>query len=430
MAVARAGRPKLVALLGSLALVASACAQPGGPGSPHGFEPDPAASFEPPGSAGAARSFEPAATGHQPPGAERTEVAAAGAGYGGLPAQTSPGPTQAPRSAGPTSPARLRVFVAAEYAGPRGATGEVWVLEGGQRFELVARIPAGAWPHNLAVSPQGRWIAVANRSGNSVSIIDPFGLKEVARVPVGRQPHDLVWHPDGKTLFVSNERDMFISRIEAESWRALPPIGVGAPQHTLAIAAHRPDELYFTLTFFGQTSWQPGHVRAYNLSSGRITRIAVEDAHDVFFTPDGSELWSSSSGFLEKPSDRIVIYDPETKAVKDVIRLTGRYPFHTIKENRDGIYRLPDRSVMVLSSHSGPNGPSLLFVDWKERRLIGEAGPLGRHVFHTTYDPIGGRLLATSNVDGMVNVIDVATRRVLDKIPVPKAHGIAAIGIP
>jgi YVTN family beta-propeller protein len=335
----------------------------------------------------------------------------------------SPTPTPPPYS-------KLRVFVAAEYAGPGGSSGEVWAFEGGPRFTQVARIPAGAWPHNLSVSPNGRWVAAANRSGNSVSIIDPLELREVARVPVGRQPHDIIWHPDGKTIFVSNERDLFISRIEAESWRPLAPLEVGAPQHTLAIRAHRPHELYFTLTLFGQAPWQPNHLRSIDLLTGRIAQATVLDAHDVFYTPDGSEVWSTSSGFLGKPSDRIVIYEPETKAIKEVIRLPGRYPFHAMKENRDGLYHLPDSSLMVLSSHAGPAGPSLLFLDWRQRRIVGESPPLGAHVFHTTYDPLGRRLLTTSNVDGMINVIDLDTRQLIEKVPVPKPHGIVSVGIP
>ena len=54
---------------------------------------------------------------------------------------------------------------------------------------------------------------------------------------------------------------------------------------------------------------------------------------------------------------------------------------------------------------------------------------LGQQPFHSTFDPEGGRLLVTTNVDGMVNVIDVKTRQVVQKVPVTKAHGIVSVGI-
>jgi YVTN family beta-propeller protein len=86
---------------------------------------------------------------------------------------------------------------------------------------------------------------------------------------------------------------------------------------------------------------------------------------------------------------------------------------------------MADRSLMILSDHLGPG---LLWVDWKERRVLSET-KLGQQPFHTTYDPEGDRLLVTTNVDGMVNVIDVKTRAVVQKVSVPRAHGIGAVPI-
>src|SRR6266540_5514726 len=184
------------------------------------------------------------------------------ASCGGAPAPTSAHPVDMPMpmagpstspdfiapsfvlAATPAPPAfrALRAFVASE------TTDSVWVLEGGERFTVVGRIAVGKMPHNLAVSPDAKWIAVANRMGNSVSILDPYGLVEVARVPVGRQPHDITWAPDSGTIFVGHERDNFITRIEAGTWLALRPLMVGVPQHDLAISHTRPNDLFFTVT--------------------------------------------------------------------------------------------------------------------------------------------------------------------------------------
>jgi YVTN family beta-propeller protein len=324
---------------------------------------------------------------------------------------------------------KLRVFVAAEgkYF---GGTGEIYVLEAGkgEDFKVVARLPQGGWPHNVSLSPDGRYVAVANRSSDQVSIIDPYELAEVARFPVGRVPHGISWSPDSRWIFTAHERDPFIGKIAVGTWK-MTPLMVGTPQHVTVMDPRKPNELWYTVT----NSSQPDHLRLYDLEGGTITRVAVEDVHDVYFTPDFSELWSSSSGFLERPSDRMVVYDPVTRKVKETIRLAGRYPFHGMKANRDGAFYLPDGSIMLISSHwsseRGKEGASLLWVDWKARKIVGDT-PLGRHVFHMTYDPLGHRVLATSNVDGMVNVIDVVTRKVTHKVAVPKAHGIVAIGIP
>src|SRR2546430_17044570 len=90
------------------------------------------------------------------------------------------------------------------------------------------------------------------------------------------------------------------------------------------------------------------------------------------------------------------------------------------------MFFMADKSVMVLSYHLAPG---LLWIDWRERRIIGET-MLGQQPFHTTYDPEGDRLLTTTDVDGMVNVIDAKTRAALAKVAVPKAPGLGAVPIP
>ncbi len=329
----------------------------------------------------------------------------------------TPSPTAQP-TVDPRLYAKLRVFVASE------STDQVWVLDGAPDapFALVGRIPVGRLPHQLSVSPDGRFVAVNNRMSNTTSVIDPIEMKEIVRLPVGKQPHGIIWSPDAKTLFIAHERDTYISRFDAATWKSLPPLMVGVPQHVLAMNASRPNELWYTVT----NSNENDHLRVYDLDTKQITKVKVNDVHDAYFTPDGSEMWSSSSGFLEKPSDRMVIYDPVARKVKQEIHLKGRYPFHTLKAFQDGVYFPSNTNVMILSDHLGP---SLLWVDWRERAILGET-KLGGQPFHSTYDPEGERMLVTTNVDGMVNVIDMKTRLVVQKIPVTKAHGIASVGIP
>ncbi|HZP97365.1 MAG TPA: hypothetical protein VFC31_13680 [Candidatus Limnocylindria bacterium] len=339
----------------------------------------------------------------------------------GAPEPPSSAPTAAGVAAAPPTPAAtpyrsLRVFVASDMGDA------IYVLEGGASFSVVGQITVGKMPHNLAVSPDGRWIATGNRMANTVSIVDPYAMKEIARVAVGRQPHDLTWSLDSTLLFVGHERDTIIARIEAVTWKPLTPLVVGVPQHDLALSATRPNELFFTVT----NSMEADHLRVIDLVTSRITKFKVQDVHDVFFTPDQSELWTTSSGYVGVPSDRLVASDPETRTVKAEFRLAGRYPFHTMKHGRDGSFYPPAETPMLLADHLGP---SLLWMDPKERRVIDET-KVGPEPYHSTYDPIGDRILVTSNKDGNVWVIDRTTHKVLQTVAVRAAHGIVAVGLP
>jgi YVTN family beta-propeller protein len=331
-----------------------------------------------------------------------------------------PDATGTPAPAGPTY-SKLRVFVASEN------TDQLWVLEAAApkgQFALIGKIQVGRLPHQLAVSPDGKYVAVNNRLAESTSIIDPVAMKEIVRIKVGKQPHGITFSPDSKTLYVAHERDTFIMRFETGTWKPLTPLIVGVPQHVLTIGTKRPNLLVFTVT----NTNDHDHLRVYDLETNKIAKFNVQDVHDAYYTPDQSEIWTSSSGFIDKPSDRMVIYDPDAVTVKEEIHLgANHYPFHTLKDNQDGMYSMPDKSLMLLSDHKGP---SLLWVDYKNRRIVAETKGLGSQTFHTTYDPLGERLLLTTNVDGMVNIIDVHTRLVVQKVPVPSCHGIGAVGIP
>lgn len=344
--------------------------------------------------------------------------------------RVAPEPLASPLASAPPAPAtgerapresRVRFFVASE------STDQVWVLEG-DPLAVVATIPVGRLPHNISVSPDGKWIAVANRMAASVSIINPLAMREVSRVMVGKQPHEILWSPDARTIFVSSERELYIHRIEAETWKRLPPLPVQVPQHTMAIWKDRPDELWFTVTN-AETS---NDLRVYDLDTGAITQVAVADVHDVFFTPDGSEVWSSSSGFLCRPSDRMVVYDPVTKKVKRVLHFPGRYPFHTMKYNRDAMFFIDQTETMVLSDHQQE---SLMLLDWRERRIVGSVslrnpelaakGKCGIEPFHSAYTP--SRYYVTSNKDNSLRVIDAALFAVIGRIEIPSPHGVVFV---
>lgn len=60
-------------------------------------------------------------------------------------------------------------------------------------------------PGDLALSPDGRWALTANRTSDSVSLVDLQEGKVVAEVGVGRHPYGIDWK--GPTAVVANLRD-------------------------------------------------------------------------------------------------------------------------------------------------------------------------------------------------------------------------------
>jgi YVTN family beta-propeller protein len=78
----------------------------------------------------------------------------------------------------------------------------------------------GDEPQELALTPDGQTLLVANAGSDSVSFIDTGSLVERARVAVGQRPRSLLIDPTGKRAFVFNSLSNTISVIDI-SYHAL-----------------------------------------------------------------------------------------------------------------------------------------------------------------------------------------------------------------
>jgi YVTN family beta-propeller protein len=53
---------------------------------------------------------------------------------------------------------------------------------------VIATIPAGKRPWNMAITPDGKKLYVANGRSNSVSVIDTASNKRIGDISVGQLP--------------------------------------------------------------------------------------------------------------------------------------------------------------------------------------------------------------------------------------------------
>ena len=74
----------------------------------------------------------------------------------------------------------------------------------GAGFRMAATIPTGHTSLAPAPSPDGKTLYVCNRFNNDVSVIDLAARKQVRRIPVRREPIAAAITPDGRFLLVAN----------------------------------------------------------------------------------------------------------------------------------------------------------------------------------------------------------------------------------
>lgn len=289
-------------------------------------------------------------------------------------------------------------------------------------LEPIKQIAVGKEPHNLAISPDGRWVATSDRRSREVSIIDTQRLIEAARIPVGRQPHDLAFTSDSRTLYVCHEQDTFVGVIEVGTWKMMRRLEIGRAQHDLSISSDD-KELWFTVTNRPYKQGDP-RVGVIDLATGK--RVALIDtganAHDITLSPDGRTAWVTNSGFVHIPDSRVDYVDVATRKSVGSIEL-GKYPFHSPKRGRDGNYVSREAQEMWFSDHGHK---AVLALSLKERRVIASV-PAGDEPYHVTASP-NGTLFVANEVSSSVTIVDGPRRTVAGTIKVPRRpHGIAAL---
>lgn len=172
--------------------------------------------------------------------------------------------------------------------------GSVSLFDLATGFE-VGRLPVGPEaPHEVAVSPDGRWIAAGaygtGRShGRHVVIMDLVNVREVGRIDLGEKsrPHSLAFLPDNRRVVVTMEEADRLALVDIETLEVLRTYETGGREgHMVRLS--------------------PDGRRAYvasRLGKGTLSVIFLEEERDpvvivtgggaegIAVSPDGGEVW-------------------------------------------------------------------------------------------------------------------------------------------
>jgi YVTN family beta-propeller protein len=171
----------------------------------------------------------------------------------------------------------------------------------------VAALIAGA-PPGYALERLDRYVFVPNRASAEVAVIDSRSDEVVARVPVGRVPHQVAISDVTWSMAVSNTADDTVSIIDL---RSLEPVA------TVALD-HEPEHMEVSPT---------GDLLAVgNIGAGTISLVSFDERrelrrvdglhepHNMTFSPDGSLLYVGNLG-----ADFVSVVDVASGAVVNEI---------------------------------------------------------------------------------------------------------------
>ncbi len=275
-------------------------------------------------------------------------------------------------------------------------------------LKVIARVPTGEGPHEVAVSADGRTAYVANygaqKPGNSISIIDLAARKETRRVDLGPflRPHGLA-ERNGKIYFTS-ELARAVVRYNPATDKIDLVVGTGQiVTHMLALHPKRP--VVYTANILSNTAsvieldkQEPGG------PPPRVTHVAVgpkPEGLDV--SPDGRELWVGHND-----DGGVSVIDTETNKVKETFK-AGGMPIR-IKFTPDG------KHVLI----SSPTTGQLAVFDAATRKEL-KRFDVGEAAVGIVVSPDSRRAYVASMATGKVTAVNLVEMTVAGSVETGQA---------
>ena len=281
---------------------------------------------------------------------------------------------------------------------------------------IVARIPAGDDPHEVAVSDDGRIAWVTNYQGraggpggSTITPIDLVSQQALPPIQLGalRAPHGVA--TGGGKLFVTAEHSKVVARIDQASQAVDWVVGTGEDRTHMVAVSH--DGMTILTTNVNSASVSIIEQRALPPPAGgpprtgpvprdwHVTNVAVgRGAEGMDLSPDGRELWVANAldatvSIVDVATHRVVQTIPSTKAAN---RLK---------------FTIDARDVFV----SDLGGNDMLVIDARTRTPHTRI-PMGGISEGIVMSADGTRAFTTLNAKDAVAAIDLRTMTVVGEV--------------
>ncbi len=233
------------------------------------------------------------------------------------------------------APASARTLVVLNKA---EATASLIDLASGK---VVATVPTGAGPHEVAISPDGKRALVGNYGaqvpGSTLTLIDLETRSVVKTIDLGeyKRPHGIEYTADGKRALVTVEQNKALIVVDVAEGKVVQTIATDA--NVSHMVATTPDGRHAFVANIGS-----GSMTAIDLAGGKkLKDIATgAGAEGIAVTPDGKTVWVTN-----RAADTVSVVDTATLEVVATLP-SAQFPIRA-KATPDG------KHVLVTNARSG-----------------------------------------------------------------------------
>ena len=276
-------------------------------------------------------------------------------------------------------------------------------------LEVMAKLPTGKGPHEVAASRDGKFAYVSNYGsfgvfrpgeqrppqppGTTVTVLDLKKRQAVATWELGeyKQPHGIVTSRDGKKLWVTTEGAKAVLEIETSGGKIVKAWKTGQDVSHMLVPTPDEKKLYVA-------SIRSGSVTVIERASDAVKVIqTAAGTEGIDVSPDGKEVWASNRG-----ANTISVIDTATDTVTSSFESGGTMPIR-VKFTPNG------KEVWVSNAQSN----LVCVFDAKTRALLAKVA-VGMVPVGIQMTPDGKRAFVANTNANKVSVIDVAARKVMN----------------
>ncbi len=215
--------------------------------------------------------------------------------------------------------------------------------------------PTSSMLTGLAVSPDGRWLAIAGRNDKAVRIVDAHSGAIQETFAVESPWASVDFAPDGKSVAVAGASWLWGGPNFAEivNLRTLRKITFRVPRTNLASVKYSPDGasvLFYEGNRLGHTPNILANVELFNASTGRLTAASprkMGSVASVAFSPDGRYV------AIAHDSGETSIEDAHTLKPVSILQVDRRFSAGPREDIIDSVCYTSDGKQLLVGRLSG-----------------------------------------------------------------------------
>ncbi|MBS1916028.1 MAG: YncE family protein [Bacteroidetes bacterium] len=286
---------------------------------------------------------------------------------------------------------------------------------------------------SISCMAQQRTLLALSKADHTLAIVDPVSFKIIAKVPVGNDPHEVIASSDGKTAYVSilqGGRSHEIDVIDLVAQKRLPDIDTRP-----LIGPHGLDFAKGKMWFSAEGSKSFGVYDPASSKTEWSLGTGQDRTHMIFVTPDAKRVYTTNvnAGTVSIFVDTLLPMGgpppPQPGGANVSAPPPGMQPrsqwMHTVvavARGCEGFDVSPDgKELWTASSDDG----MIYIVDLATKKMISTIDAKTFGANRVKFTPDGKKIVVSTLRSGDLFVFDVASHKEIKRINI--GHGAAGI---